>query len=98
MFIEGGVVSNKTLAISEIKDPSLTTLGSQRVQWAEGDMPVLRLIRQRFAKEKPLSGLMVSACAHVTSETANLALTLKAGGADCLIIASNPLSTQDDVA
>jgi len=92
------VVSNKTLAISEIKDPSLTTLGSQRVQWAEGDMPVLRLIRQRFAKEKPLSGLRVSACAHVTSETANLALTLKAGGADCLIIASNPLSTQDDVA
>jgi adenosylhomocysteinase len=61
-------------------------------------MPVLRLIRERFSREKPLEGLRVSACAHVTTETANLALTLKAGGADCLLIASNPLSTQDDVA
>src|SRR5213080_3721176 len=61
-------------------------------------MPVLRLIRERFAKEKPFQGYRISACAHVTTETANLALTLKAGGADCVLIASNPLSTQDDVA
>jgi adenosylhomocysteinase len=84
--------------MSEIKDAGLSALGKQRIEWAEADMPVLRLIRERFTKEQPLKGLRVSACAHVTTETANLAITLKAGGADCVLIASNPLSTQDDVA
>src|SRR5262249_25661679 len=91
-------VSNKVLTTSEIKDRTLAPAGQQRIEWADRDMPVLQLIRERFAKEKPLKGLRVSACAHVTTETANLALTLKAGGAECLLIASNPLSTQDDVA
>jgi adenosylhomocysteinase len=91
-------VSNKTLNMSEIKDAALAPQGQQRIEWAERDMPVLRQIKERFAQEKPLKGLRVSACAHVTTETANLALTLKAGGADCVLIASNPLSTQDDVA
>ncbi len=93
-----GVVSNKTMATSEIKDESLSSLGKQRIEWAEADMPVLRMIRERFQQEKPLKGLRLSACAHITTETANLAITLKAGGADCVLIASNPLSTQDDVA
>lgn len=83
---------------SEIKDPSLAELGNKRIVWAEADMPVLRLIKERFEKEKPFKGLKLSVCAHVTTETANLALTLKAGGADSILIASNPLSTQDDVA
>lgn len=91
-------MSNKTAPASEIKDAKLAPEGKVRIEWAERDMPVLRLIRERFEKEKPLKGLRVSVCAHVTSETANLARTLQAGGADCLIIASNPLSTQDDVA
>ena len=89
---------NKTIAKSEIKDLKLADLGQTRIEWAERDMPVLRLIRERFFKEQPFKGLKVSVCAHVTTETANLALTLKAGGADALVIASNPLSTQDDVA
>lgn len=84
--------------MSEIKDATLAAQGQQRIEWAERDMPVLRQIKERFAKEKPLKGLKVSACAHVTTETANLAITLKEGGADCVLIASNPLSTQDDVA
>lgn len=91
-------MSNKTEVHSEVKDLSLAEAGQNRIDWAEEDMPVLRQIKERFAKEKPLKGLKVSACAHVTTETANLALTLKAGGADCVLIASNPLSTQDDVA
>jgi adenosylhomocysteinase len=91
-------VSNKTAEKSEVKDLSLAAQGKQRIEWAEKDMPVLRAIRQRFEKEQPLKGIRLSACAHVTTETANLALTLKAGGADCILIASNPLSTQDDVA
>lgn len=91
-------MTNKTVPASEIKDIALADLGKQRITWAEGDMPVLKLIRERFNKEKPLKGLRVSCCAHITSETANLALTLAAGGADCVLIASNPLSTQDDVA
>jgi adenosylhomocysteinase len=95
---EGLVVSNKTAEKCEVKDLSLAPQGQQRIEWAEGDMPVLRQIRERFEKEKPFKGYKVSACAHVTTETANLALTLKAGGADCVLIASNPLSTQDDVA
>lgn len=82
----------------DVKDLSLATLGRKRIEWADRDMPVLRMIRERFAQERPLEGLRLVACAHVTTETANLARTLKAGGADAVLIASNPLSTQDDVA
>jgi adenosylhomocysteinase len=82
----------------QVKDLSLAKDGVNRIEWAEREMPVLRLIRQRFVKEKPLAGLRLSACLHVTSETANLALTLQAGGADLALCASNPLSTQDEVA
>lgn len=82
----------------DIKDINLAPQGKQRIEWADREMPVLRLIRERFEKEKPLEGIKIAACAHVTTETANLARTLKAGGADCVLIASNPLSTQDDVA
>lgn len=91
-------MTNKTVPDCEIKDPSLSEQGKARIEWADRDMPVLKLIRERFEKEKPLKGLRLSCCAHVTTETANLARTLQAGGADCLIIASNPLSTQDDAA
>lgn len=82
----------------EIKDINLADLGKQRIEWAKRDMPVLSQIAERFAKEKPLNGIRLAACAHVTTETANLAIALKAGGADAVLIASNPLSTQDDVA
>ena len=85
-------------AKGDVKDLSLAEAGRKRVDWAERDMPVLRAIRERFEKEKPLAGMRMSACLHVTAETANLAKTLKAGGADLLLCASNPLSTQDDVA
>jgi adenosylhomocysteinase len=81
-----------------IKDINLAPQGRQRIEWANREMPVLRLIRERFEKEKPLSGIRVVACAHVTTETANLIRTLRAGGAETVLIASNPLSTQDDVA
>jgi len=90
-------MSNQTLNY-EIKDIKLADLGMQRINWAAKEMPVLLKIRERFAKEKPLAGYKMVACAHVTTETANLAITLKAGGIDCALIASNPLSTQDDVA
>jgi adenosylhomocysteinase len=82
----------------DVKDLKLAAVGKQRIEWAERDMPVLRAIRERFAKEKPLAGMRMSACLHVTAETANLARTLVAGGADLVLVASNPLSTQDDVA
>ena len=82
----------------DIKDINLAPQGKQRIEWADREMPVLRLIRERFEKEKPLTGVKMVACAHITTETANLARTLQAGGADALLIASNPLSTQDDVA
>ena len=82
----------------DIAKPELATQGKKRILWADADMPVLQRIRARFEKEKPLAGLKMSACLHVTAETAGLARTLKAGGADLLLIASNPLSTQDDVA
>jgi adenosylhomocysteinase len=82
----------------EIKDPSLAPKGKQRIEWAGREMPVLRLIQERFAKEKPFAGLRLAACCHVTTETAHLAIALKLGGADAVLIASNPLSTQDDVA
>lgn len=82
----------------DVKDMKLAELGKKRIEWAEREMPVLRAIRQRFAKQKPLKGVRMAACLHVTTETANLAITLKAGGADVRLCASNPLSTQDDVA
>lgn len=82
----------------DISDIELADLGKQRVAWAEASMDVLRSIRERFEKEKPLEGLKIAACLHVTTETANLLRTLKAGGAEVRVCASNPLSTQDDVA
>src|SRR3954471_2690672 len=82
----------------DIKDISLAPAGKKRIDWAEREMPVLRLIRERFAEEKPLNGVKLVACAHITTETANLARALQAGGAESVLIASNPLSTQDDVA
>ena len=82
----------------DIKDSSLAEGGRRRIDWAEREMPVLRLIKERFERERPLKGLRVSACLHVTSETANLMRTLHTGGADVVLTASNPLSTQDDVA
>lgn len=82
----------------EVKDLSLADQGRLRVRWAAQEMPVLRLIRERFEQEKPLEGLKLSGCLHITTETANLAQTLTAGGADLVLCASNPLSTQDDVA
>jgi adenosylhomocysteinase len=82
----------------DVKDLRLAEQGKKRILWADSDMPVLARIRERFGKDKPLAGLRMSACLHVTAETANLARTLQAGGADLVLIASNPLSTQDDVA
>lgn len=82
----------------DIKDINLADKGKLRIEWAEMDMPVLRMIRERFRTEKPLKGARISACLHVTTETANLMITLKEGGAEVAVCASNPLSTQDDVA
>mgnify|MGYP000936052506 FL=1 len=82
----------------DVRDLSLATGGRYRIEWAERDMPVLRQIRERFEKDRPLDGVRMSACLHVTTETANLMRTLQAGGADVVLTASNPLSTQDDVA
>jgi len=82
----------------DVRDLSMGDSGRKRIHWADIDMPVLRKIRERFDKEKPLAGRRMSACLHVTAETANLMRTLKAGGADLILCASNPLSTQDDVA
>jgi len=86
------------LPAHDVTDLGRAAEGVRRVEWAEREMPVLRLIRERFAEERPLDGLRIGACLHVTSETANLMRTLKAGGADVVLAASNPLSTQDDVA
>jgi len=82
----------------DVKDIGLAADGKRRIEWAEREMPVLRLIRERFAAEQPLAGVRLIACAHITTETANLARALQAGGAESVLIASNPLSTQDDVA
>jgi adenosylhomocysteinase len=82
----------------DIKDPALAPEGRERIEWAAGEMPVLAQIRERFEKEKPLDGIRIAACLHVTTETANLMETLAAGGAEVLLCASNPLSTQDPVA
>ncbi len=82
----------------DIKDPALAEAGRQRIEWAAREMPVVKQIRERFTTEKPLKDIRISACLHITSETANLAVTLKEGGANVILCASNPLSTQDDVA
>ncbi len=82
----------------DIKDRSLADAGHRRISWAAREMPVIRMIRERFQQDKPLAGVRIVACVHVTTETANLALTLRDGGADAVVCASNPLSTQDDVA
>ena len=82
----------------DIKDASLAPKGKLRIEWADNQMPVLKLIRERFSREKPFMGIRISSCLHVTTETANLVRTLKEGGADVVLCASNPLSTQDDVA
>ena len=82
----------------DVRDLGLADQGRRRIEWAERDMPVLRHIRERFAQERPLEGVRIAACLHVTTETANLVRTLKAGGAQVVLTASNPLSTQDDVA
>ncbi len=91
-------MSTRTLPKHDVKDLNLAHHGRQRIEWAANQMPVLASIRERFASERPLAGLKIGACLHVTSETANLMLTLQAGGASVEICASNPLSTQDDVA
>src|SRR5579863_7827999 len=88
---------SKKLA-GDVKSLALAAKGKLRIEWADQWMPVLQLIRERFQKEKPLKGIRISACLHVTTETANLAITLRDGGADVVLCASNPLSTQDDVA
>jgi adenosylhomocysteinase len=91
-------MTSATRTPHDIKDARLAPQGKKRILWADRDMPVLARIRERFEKEKPLRGLRLSACLHVTAETANLARTLQAGGGDLVLVASNPLSTQDDVA
>ena len=88
----------QTVEKYDVKDLGLAQEGKRRIEWAAQEMPVLRLIRERFEQEKPLAGLRLAACLHVTTETANLAITLKAGGAEVYLCASNPLSTQDDTA
>src|SRR5476649_699184 len=82
----------------DVKNLDLADHGKRRIEWANQSMPVLQSIRKEFIKNQPLKGIRVSACLHVTSETANLAITLRDGGADVVLCASNPLSTQDDVA
>ncbi|HVS42469.1 MAG TPA: adenosylhomocysteinase, partial [Candidatus Dormibacteraeota bacterium] len=82
----------------DVADLALAPEGQRLIDWAAKEMPVLALIRQRFSAERPLAGLRIAGCLHITTETANLAMTLKAGGADVRLCASNPLSTQDDVA
>ena len=87
-----------SLAPHDVTDLGLAAEGVRRIEWAEREMPVLRLIRERFERERPLDGLRIGACLHVTTETANLMRTLKAGGAEVHLAASNPLSTQDSTA
>src|SRR5690242_17957870 len=86
------------MAASDVADPALADAGEARIEWADGQMPVLRSIRERFARERPLAGVVVGACLHVTSETAILVRTLQAGGAEVALCASNPFATQHDVA
>jgi adenosylhomocysteinase len=95
---ENSNMSTATALKCEVKDLALAPSGKQRIEWAGREMPVLKQIRDRFEKEKPLAGIRLVACCHITTETAHLAIALKAAGADAILIASNPLSTQDDVA
>ncbi len=92
------MVNVESIVEHDVKDLALTEGGVNRIEWAAREMPVLRLIREQFERDKPLNGVRVAACLHVTTETANLMITLKAGGAEVRLCASNPLSTQDDVA
>jgi len=94
----GAAETNGSAASGHVKDMKLAREGKRRIEWADRHMPVVRAIRARFAKERPLKGIRIAACLHVTTETANLARTLKAGGAEVFLCGSNPLSTQDDVA
>ena len=87
-----------TKLAGDVKDISLAEKGKRKIEWANQQMPVLQLIRKQFIKDQPLKGIRMSACLHVTSETANLAITLRDGGADLVLCGSNPLSTQDEVA
>jgi adenosylhomocysteinase len=96
--IKEHVVATAELKKGDVKDIALADAGKRKIEWAQQQMPVLQLIRKRFIKEQPLKGLRVSACLHVTSETANLMIALRDGGADVVLCASNPLSTQDEVA
>src|SRR6185369_1656130 len=91
-------VNTQTQVACDVKDIALADLGKRRTEWAFQSMPVLQTIRKQFIKTQPLAGLRVAACLHVTTETANLMITLKDGGASIVLCASNPLSTQDDVA
>src|SRR4029077_9474991 len=91
-------VNTQTQVASDVKDLALADLGKRRIEWAAQSMPVLASIRKHFIKTQPLAGIRVAACLHVTTETANLMITLKDGGASIVLCASNPLSTQDDVA
>ncbi|PZS07715.1 MAG: adenosylhomocysteinase, partial [Chloroflexi bacterium] len=91
-------MQTQTLTAGHVRDAGLADKGRVRIEWADASMPVLRMIRERFQDEQPLKGLSIGACLHVTTETANLMRTLKAGGASVALCASNPLSTQDDVA
>ncbi len=90
--------ANGNATAGHVKDLKLAREGRMRIEWADQNMPVLRAIRARFAKQRPLRGMKIAACLHVTTETANLARPLQAGGAEVLLCGSNPLSTQDDVA
>src|SRR5271157_148787 len=92
------MATNTSAVGCDVKDMALAGLGRQRIEWAANSMPVLKIIREDFRKRQPLKGIRIAACLHVTTETANLAIALKEGGADAVVCASNPLSTQDDVA
>ena len=91
-------MSTTTVIKSDVANPALAGEAKKKIEWAARNMPVLAQIKDRFAKEKPFTGFRIAACMHVTTETANLMLALKAGGADIALCASNPLSTQDDTA
>ena len=91
-------MSTTTAVKNDVANISLAAEGKKRIEWAGRNMPVLAQIKERFAKEKPFAGIRIAACMHVTTETANLMLALKAGGAELALCASNPLSTQDDTA
>src|ERR1700730_9664416 len=99
VFMKEGNIDYMTISVGgDVRDVALAARGKDRIEWAAKEMPVLRLIRERFVSDLPLKGVRMSGCLHITTETANLAITLKAGGADLVLCASNPLSTQDDVA